>query len=183
MKRYTCESCTFEWEGPGDETACPFCNSTDIAPYHPLDRRRCMACAYVWTEVKPLPECPVCGSRNMADYVTPQKVKCHACMHKWIARDDYPICPQCRSDDVGLDYHFGEHYDVMLENPGEMIQQVIHTVADICTVDIPHAAAMVERCPICIIDNLDDMDATHIRIRFEDMGARITLKLRTQGTP
>ena len=174
--KFICRTCTFEWDALGDDVVCPFCNGGEIAPYHPLIKRKCLACAYVWTELDPEPACPVCGSARITDYVKPNKVKCNVCSHRWVSRDDYPTCLQCGSFDVCLDYDYELRYDLYLEAPGSETRQIILTVADLCTLDSASATALVGRCPVLIMDNLDEPVAVEFRSRFEDMGARVTLK-------
>lgn len=184
MRRFICKTCTFEWDGPEDEHFCPFCSGSEITPYRPLVKRKCLSCAYVWTEVDPEPACPVCGSGRMTDYVKPNKVKCNACSHSWISRDDYPTCTQCESFDVFLDYDYELRYELYLEEgPGAQTRQVVLTVADLCTLDSASATVMVECCPVLIMDDLDEPVALELKIRFEDMGARITMKACEKGDP
>ncbi len=183
MRRYICKSCTFEWDGPVDEISCPFCNSNEIGARMSMVKQRCSACAYVWSEIDGSDACPACGSRAAADYVKPRKVKCSACSHGWILHEDYPECPVCRSYDIVFDYNFDVRYDIILDAPGDRRTQVILTVADLCTVNMQTAEAMVDQCPVRVIDDLDEMTALPLIIRFEDMGASVTLKIREKECP
>jgi Zn finger protein HypA/HybF involved in hydrogenase expression len=176
ITRFICEVCTYEWDAPSDDILCPFCNSADISPYHPPVKRRCGVCAFVWSEVKAASGCPVCGSPDIKDYIKPNKMKCSACSYNWTARELYPACPECGSHDACLDYDFDKTYELILEEPGEKKKQIIHTIADLCTVDIKKAAEMTEQCPVLIMENLNEMDAIQIKMLFDDMGARVTLK-------
>ncbi len=177
IKRFICETCTYEWEVPQDETLCPFCNSSEISPYHPIVKYRCDACAYVWSELKSVPGCPVCGSTMIQDYVRPNKMRCNTCSYRWTTRELYPVCTQCGSDDTCLDYTFDKTFELILEEPGEKRRQIIYTLADLCTTNIGKAADMLDQCPISVMDNLNEKDAIQLKMQFEDMGAKVALKV------
>jgi RNA polymerase subunit RPABC4/transcription elongation factor Spt4 len=119
----------------------------------------------------------------VADYIPPRKLRCNACSHGWVSREDYPQCPKCETYDIGFDWDVDARYDIILDEPGERRVQVVMTVADLCTVDIPSASAMVDICPVNIMEDIDEMTAVPLKIRFEDMGAKFTMKVRDKSCP
>lgn len=175
IRRVTCKTCTYEWDGYEDEVCCPFCNSNHITPHRLLIKRKCNSCAFVWPEIGGASPCPICLSPHVSDYIGPSRFRCISCSHQFITEEDYPLCPTCGKADIYIDYDPAKRFDLFLESPGQRIPQIIATIADLCTIDTASAADMIERCPLRIMEDLGDKDAMQLIMRLEDMGATVTV--------
>jgi len=64
----------------------------------------------------------------------------------------------------------------VLEAPGTNRKQIIYALMDLCTIHVAEAEDMTQKCPVSIISGVDEIDAENIKARFEDMGAKISVK-------
>lgn|GEM_PF-4267997 len=176
MVKLICKSCTFEWVGPTDTTDCPFCLGHEIAPFSPPQILRCEGCSYIWTTYDDEVVCPVCAGQQTIDYIYPEKLRCSSCLYQWTERDDIFACPKCTSRQVTGDYSLDKRYDIVLEAPGTNRKQIIYALMDLCTIHVAEAEDMTQKCPVSIISGVDEIDAENIKARFEDMGAKISVK-------